>query len=188
MAVINDRDEIQNWAGLANNGQLTVVVLVCTGLFGLYRYLRSVICPCITPFELDLASRILDDTYQAAERDVPDWDDIANDYLSLRIEATHIREKSLQGSSWKTCLGFHPALMFDIAYYHTKCEELKCRILTAHERNLRSHLGAEQYRRQFSTTTRLPPQTAFFASAYESPFRSLAQYEDYSPRPYNAEI
>ncbi|KAG7091498.1 hypothetical protein E1B28_010528 [Marasmius oreades] len=146
---------------------------VCTRLFGLYRYLRSVIYPCITPFELYQASRILDDTDQAAERDVPEWDDIASVYLSLKIEASQIREKSLQGSSWKTCLGFHPALMFDITCCYTRCEELKCRILTAHERNLRSHLGAEQYRRQFSTATRLSPQTAFFASAYESPFRSL---------------
>ncbi|KAG7091504.1 hypothetical protein E1B28_010533 [Marasmius oreades] len=204
LEVIVGEDGIGRWVGIAsydnNHTTAFVVTLVLAGLlFGVYRYLRAFIYPCLTPFELERASTTVEDVYRtarnvlagSAEADVPDWNyKFASDYLSLKIEASQIREKSLQLSLWKTYLGFHPRLMLDIASCYSKYEELKCRILTAREKDLQSHLGAEQYRRQ-KLTTRLSSsssssrgQTPTFTSAYESPFRS--QSEDYAPRPYNA--
>ncbi|KAF9258357.1 hypothetical protein L218DRAFT_735073 [Marasmius fiardii PR-910] len=149
------------------------------GLLGLYRYLRSFLYPCLTLFELEEASKALDDVYRITRNvlaglgdvDIPEWNVIANDYLSLKIEASQIREKSFQGSQWKTYLGFHPRLMLEIADCYTKLEELRCRILAARERDLQSHLGAEQYRRQLAVG--LLPQADAFASE--------------APRPYNGD-
>ncbi|KAF9258348.1 hypothetical protein L218DRAFT_734607 [Marasmius fiardii PR-910] len=176
---------------VASDNGVTAVILVVSGFFlsglALYRYLRFFIYPCLTPFELDQALKNLDDVYsttRSGEADAPEWIVIANDYLNLKIEASRIRQKSLQGSTWKTYFGFHPRLILDIVRCYTTYEELRRRILDACERDLQSHLGAEQYRRRF--VTRTSQNQIAFTSIYESPFRS--QYEDYSPsspRPYS---
>ncbi|KAF9257904.1 hypothetical protein L218DRAFT_948781 [Marasmius fiardii PR-910] len=157
---------------------------VFAGFVGLYRYIRTFIYPCLTLFELEQAFTILDNVYQTArnalagagEADVPEWNVFASGYLKLKIETSQIRQKSLQGSSWKTYFGFHPRLMLEIAECYTRYEALRCRILDACERDLQSHLEAEQCRRQF--TIRSSPQVAF-TFVNESPFRS--QHNEYPP-------
>ncbi|KAF9258359.1 hypothetical protein L218DRAFT_1005100 [Marasmius fiardii PR-910] len=181
-----------NGVGFTNNYGFVATVEQClypktvfAGLFALYHYLRYFIYPCLTPYELEKTSKILDDAYNTArngltvETDPQEWNTVANDYLAVKLEASRIRQRAFQASLWKTCFGFYPGLILDIARWYTTCDELECRILTARERDLQSHLGAEQYRRRIAATTSLT-QIQPFASIYESPFR----YED-SPRPYS---
>ncbi|KAG7091505.1 hypothetical protein E1B28_010534 [Marasmius oreades] len=142
--VIDDGEKIGRWIGIGN-GMTAVIVIILAGLYGLYRYLRSFIYPCLTPFELEQTSKSLDDVYRSvrdvsagpAESDAPEWNNIAKDHLSLKIEASDIRKKNLQAASpWKKYLGFHPDTMLEIARWYKKHEELKCRILTAREEHL----------------------------------------------------
>ncbi|KAF9258352.1 hypothetical protein L218DRAFT_734968 [Marasmius fiardii PR-910] len=192
--VEGDGEEIGRWDGVASDGSgIITVIQVFAGLFlsafALYRYLRSFIYPCLTPVELDQALKTLDEIYRTSravlagpgEADAPEWSAIAHERLQLKIEASHIREKSLQSSGWKRYLGCHPRLMLDIADCHTKYEELKCRIFTACEKNLQSRLEAEQYQRRIAT--RLPSEAQAYVTAYESLFRSEA--EDDFPRSYS---
>ncbi|KAF9258355.1 hypothetical protein L218DRAFT_1005096 [Marasmius fiardii PR-910] len=180
-AVESAGEEIGRWDGVASDGTGSgITARVFAGFFlsafALYRYLRSFIYPCLTPFELDQALKALDEVYRTSravlagpgEADAPEWSAIAHERLQLNIEASHIREKSLQSSRWKRYLGCHPRLMLDIADCHTKYEELKCRILTAREKDLQSHLEAEQYRRRIAT--RLPSEVQAYVTAYENPF------------------
>ncbi|KAF9258350.1 hypothetical protein L218DRAFT_964510 [Marasmius fiardii PR-910] len=134
----SDGEEIGSLAGVVSDNGVTAGALVLAGLilfiFLFYRYLRSFIYPCLTSFELDQALKDLDDVYPTSRNGVADavaqeWNAIANDFLTLEIEASQIREKSFQGSPWKTYLGFHPQLMSDIVQCYSKYEELKSRIL-----------------------------------------------------------
>ncbi|KAG7091503.1 hypothetical protein E1B28_010532 [Marasmius oreades] len=130
-AVLDNGEDISRWTGLADHGNGIMVIVL--GLFALYRYLRAFVYPCLTLFELHNATKIVDNAYRTARNpsipDAPEWYGIANDYLSLNIEASRIREKGLQLSLWNTYVGFHPKLMFDIARCYTKYEELRRRIL-----------------------------------------------------------
>ncbi|KAF9258349.1 hypothetical protein L218DRAFT_1080436, partial [Marasmius fiardii PR-910] len=85
-----DEEEFGHWAGVASDNGITVATLVLAGLilftFTLYRYLRSFIYPCLTPFELDQALKDLDAVYPTSKNGVADaaaqeWNAIANDCL-----------------------------------------------------------------------------------------------------------
>ncbi|KAG7091502.1 hypothetical protein E1B28_010532 [Marasmius oreades] len=186
-AVLDNGEDISRWTGLADHGNGIMVIVL--GLFALYRYLRAFVYPCLTLFELHNATKIVDNAYRTARNpsipDAPEWYGIANDYLSLNIEASRIREKGLQLSLWNTYVGFHPKLMFDIARCYTKYEELRRRILTARERDLQSHFGAEQYRRRLaSRTSSAHIQNITLACASGSSFRT----EDCSSRPCGSSL
>ncbi|KAL0568218.1 hypothetical protein V5O48_013768 [Marasmius crinis-equi] len=156
-------------------------------LFLLYKYCRIVLLPCLTLAELECALESLRINYrnttenrvgpgelveEAWQITCFEWNDIAVEYLNLKVAASKIRERHLDESSkWWKYTGIDPGLMPAIARWYAEAEELKRRILKAQEKDRQDRFEVElSYRRRHATT----PYTAgsSYASAYESPFRN----------------